>query len=204
MSDTTGYEDFDPDDDPQGEQLVRLPRKDIRALEAKGKKHDEVLTENERLKRELAFTQAGIDLSTEQGKFFARGYEGELDPTAIAAAASTLGFQNPTPAGGDAGSDGGEGNPDPSASTTPDTPLVPGEEQITGQAQDLARGSAPDSGISPDPYKESVEIFEETMAEGGRWEEAAGLAFNSIVNKAMQGDKRVVLDRHSKAVLGDK
>jgi len=75
---------------------------DFKLLRAKAKKADALERENETLKRQMAFTQAGIPMDDPRIGYFVKGYEGELEPDAIRQAAVTAGFitvqQAPDPA----------------------------------------------------------------------------------------------------------
>ena len=75
----------EPDDD--GDE-------DFKNLRAKAKKADQYERELETLKRELAFTRAGIPMEDPKMGYFVKGYEGDLDPTAIRQAAIEAGFMS--------------------------------------------------------------------------------------------------------------
>lgn len=80
--DTEDFMSIDVDDENVG------PR-DLRAVAKRGKK---ALAENEQLRRELAFTKAGINPDDPRMKYFVRGYDGELSADAIKTAALEAGF----------------------------------------------------------------------------------------------------------------
>lgn len=65
---------------------------DFKNLRAKAKKYDALERENAQIKRELAFTKAGIPLDDPKITYFVKGYDGELDPQAIRSAATEAGF----------------------------------------------------------------------------------------------------------------
>jgi len=82
---------FDPDDD-------RDDNEDFRNLRTKAKKFDEVAGERDSLKRENAFLRAGIPIEDPRMAYFVKGYDGDLEPSAIRQAAIDAGFmQAPTP-----------------------------------------------------------------------------------------------------------
>lgn len=68
---------------------------DFKNLRAKAKKADQIERENASLKRELAFTKAGIPMEDPKMGYFMKGYEGDLDPSAIKQAAIDAGFIAP-------------------------------------------------------------------------------------------------------------
>lgn len=65
---------------------------DFKNLRAKAKKADQYEREMLTLKRELAFTKAGIPLDDPKMTYFVKGYDGDLDPQAIRSAATEAGF----------------------------------------------------------------------------------------------------------------
>jgi len=192
-------DDLDPtgDDGSGGDSIVRMSRKDIRALERKGSKYDELAEQKAALERDLAFARAGIDTSTDEGAFFARGYAGELDVEAIKAQAAKFGVikggADPTPpADGTA-----EGTPPASGPS-----LEPGEADLTAHRQTLASGATGDSGLDVDPYQSALDIGRQVMEGGGKFEQALGSAINALANAANQGDKRVIIPGRSLQSLG--
>lgn len=82
-----------PDDDDLDESpTVTLKRSEIRNLEKRAKLADEAEARAAAAERSLAFAKAGIDLTDTKSNYFVKGYEGELDPEAIKAAAIKDGF----------------------------------------------------------------------------------------------------------------
>jgi hypothetical protein len=65
---------------------------DFKNLRAKAKRADALERENTQMKRELAFTKAGIPMDDPKVGYFVKGYDGELDPAAIRSAAEEAGF----------------------------------------------------------------------------------------------------------------
>lgn len=183
-----------PDDGGGGDSLVRLPRRDIRALEKQGKRAAELAAQNEALQRDLAFARAGIDTSTDEGAFFARGYAGELDTDAIKASASRFNILAPGSVG--------TGTPDNPAPTAADVQLAPGEADLTAHRQALAQGAAGDVGVDVDPYDEALRIGQDILDKGGKFEQGMGTAINSVVNAAMRGDTRTIIRRDSPQAAG--
>lgn len=68
---------------------------DIGSLRAAANKAKRLEKENGELRRDLAFTQAGIDTNDPRLGYFAKGYEGELTAEAIKAEATKAGFLAP-------------------------------------------------------------------------------------------------------------
>lgn len=98
---TTDYasdDDLDADDDLQddGGSKVTLDRQRIRSLERDAKQARKAAEENARLQRDLAFIKAGIDTDDPKLAYFVRGYDGEISPDAIRAAAEQAGFLTPS------------------------------------------------------------------------------------------------------------
>jgi|GEM_PF-4794581 len=201
MSDITGYEDVytpgqdspDPSqpNDQRDDRLVRMKRSDIRALEqsaAKGREAEDRATAAE---RRLAFLEAGIDLTTERGKFFADGYNGDLDPAKIRAKAETVGAlevstPEATPPPADA---------QPTETETPDTQLEEGEANLSRERQALAENAPPDQPTPGDPYAEAARVHKAAMEDGAPEKVAVGSALARVVQSAIAGDQRVILDK---------
>lgn len=178
-----------PNDDQRGDYVVRVNRQQIRSLEEKAKRAKNLETENTQLQRTNLMLQAGIDLTSDRGKFFAEGYKGELTVEAVKAQATTLGFI-------------GAAAPSAADNESPDTPLEEGEAALAADRRDLAQGSPADSPAPPNPYERADEIGQEIRAGGGKEKEAVGAGLNYLVNAAAQGDKRVIIPSHSIAARG--
>src|SRR5689334_3561983 len=98
MTEPYGYDDATDDgdgDDGQQERYVQLTRQQIRALERDAKSARKTSDENAQLKRELAFSRAGVELTEKQQKALLANIEGDLTPEAIKAEAADLGFIAP-------------------------------------------------------------------------------------------------------------
>ena len=74
-------------DDSGNPRTVTLKRSDIRALERQAKKAGEYEAKIADLERKQAFMAAGVPVDDPAAKYFVKGYDGELDPDAIKAAA---------------------------------------------------------------------------------------------------------------------
>jgi hypothetical protein len=115
---------------------------DFKNLRAKAKKADAYERENSTLKRELAFTKAGVPLDDPKMSYFVKGYDGDLDPQVIRDAAIEAGFM--------------------SAPVVQEDPAV--EQARAGQAAVVAAGagSVPASGLDGVRYE-----MEQAYKEGG-------------------------------------
>lgn len=91
MSDDDQY----GEDDQGQEHLVHLSRDQIKGLESKAKRADESEARATAAERELAFAKAGIDLNDSKLSYFRKGYEGDMEPDQIRAAAAEAGFIAP-------------------------------------------------------------------------------------------------------------
>lgn len=181
-------DDDNDDDDPQAAQQVTLSRKDIRALERKGKGHDVAVSERDQLKREMVFLKAGVDTDSDAGRIFMRGYDGELEVDAVKSSASAFNLVKGSEPSTSSSST-------PPASSKPNPELQPGEEDLTRERADLGNQAPADQGQSPDPREEAVEIGQAVIKEGGKSEVGIGTAFNRLVKAAHDGDRRVIVER---------
>jgi hypothetical protein len=86
---STNYADEDYDTDEVDESEASESPRGLRRAANKGKKLE---SENQQLKRELAFFKAGIDIDDPRMKYFTKGYEGELTADAVRQAAMEAGF----------------------------------------------------------------------------------------------------------------
>ena len=81
-------EEFDPEDyEGVAERNVQLPRREIRRFEKDRKERDQLKTQLAESQRLLAFAQAGINAGDPAAKYFVKGYDGDMEPEAIRAAA---------------------------------------------------------------------------------------------------------------------
>jgi len=196
------YDENDPQqpNESREDYLVRVPRKDIRSLQERAKVGDDAIARAEKAERELAFARAGIDLSSadEKVQFFVQGYQGELDAAAIKAKAEAFGVTGQTTVTitttTDAETTATEAA-NVAAGLTPegDTPLEPGEANLTRERQALTQTAPPDQLPPPEPYAEAQKVHDEVLKEGGQEKHALGAAFNSLVNAANRGDQRVII-----------
>lgn len=90
-------EDFydEDDDQPQESNPVRARMKQ---LEKENREIRKALAEAEQARREVNFLKAGIDPAEPKFKYFVKGYDGDLSPEAIKAAAEEAQLITPQPA----------------------------------------------------------------------------------------------------------
>jgi hypothetical protein len=80
-------DDFYEDEDDQPSTEQNPVRARMKQLEKEAKELRKQVAEFSASQRELAFVKAGIDPASPQAKYFVKGYDGELSPEAIRAAA---------------------------------------------------------------------------------------------------------------------
>ena len=90
MSDVNEFDDETMD---QGQDPVRAH---MRKLEKELKAERAARAEAEAAKRELAFVKAGVPLDNPVAKYFIKGYDGEITPDAIRAAAEEANLIQPS------------------------------------------------------------------------------------------------------------
>lgn len=90
--------DLDQTDEPNGPKELRQAYKAAAAAKAAAEAEAAAArAELDQIRREQAFTNAGIDMSSPQGKFFAENYNGPLEEIgAKAAELGLVGKQSPT------------------------------------------------------------------------------------------------------------
>lgn len=85
------------DFDSENEQDTEEPRGLRKQIEEQAAKAREAEARAAAAERELAFAKAGLPLSDPKMSYFVKGYDGELTPDAIKAAAESAGFLNSAP-----------------------------------------------------------------------------------------------------------
>lgn len=134
------YEEYSDDDDLEVEQPPRSNPSEIASLRAAADKGKKLEPKVQKLERENAFLRAGIDPEDQKLGYFYRGYDGELSPEAIRAAAQEAGFIAPPQA----------------------DPAVQAHQQ--GQQQVMAASQGTESEYDP---QGAIYALEKAMAEGG-------------------------------------
>lgn len=92
---------IDYDDDNYDDDDVEQEQESPRGLRRAANKSKKLEAELSQLKRELAFAKAGIPMDDPKMNYFVKGYEGEMDPEAIRAAALEAGFLSSQQSGPD-------------------------------------------------------------------------------------------------------
>ena len=129
-------EPIDDDDDESGEN------EDFKNLRAKARKASKYEQENLTLKRELAFIKAGVPMEDPKMGYFVKGYEGDLEPSAIRQAAIEAGFMA-------------------APSQAPDPRIMQAQQ---GQAAVMQASAGADSGYDP---QSALYQLEQAYNEGG-------------------------------------
>ena len=165
-------EEEDNEDD-QDEQVVKLSRKQIRALERKAKKFDKAEAETKVLRKERAFDKAGVKVDTPSGEFFAAKYDGDLDPAVIRETAEKLGI--PLEEREQEG-----------------PPLDKDEDKSTKERQDLASGGQSDDGqeTKPDPHEAARKAGQDWVESGKGEEDAMAQGLGVLAAAVKDGDTR--------------
>ena len=90
-------DDFNEDDYDQPASDQNPVRARMKQLEKEAKELRKQVAEFAVTQRELAFAKAGIDPASPQAKYFVKGYDGDLTPEAIRAAAEEAQLITPQP-----------------------------------------------------------------------------------------------------------
>lgn len=90
-------DDFNEDDYDQPATETNPVRARMKQLEKEAKELRKQVAEFAVTQRELAFAKAGIDPASPQAKYFVKGYDGDLTPEAIRAAAEEAQLITPQP-----------------------------------------------------------------------------------------------------------
>lgn len=90
-------DDFNEDDYDQPAAEANPVRARMKQLEKEAKELRKQVAEFAVTQRELAFAKAGIDPASPQAKYFVKGYDGDLTPEAIRAAAEEAQLITPQP-----------------------------------------------------------------------------------------------------------
>lgn len=174
---------------------------DLDQLRSKASQADAVLSENEQLKRELAFTKAGIDTSSGVGKLvfdsFKPGEDQEVNAETVLAYAAEYGVTPSAPVatgeaqGGNAGEgqqqQQGEQQRDSTNSTTATT-----EEQNFFATSGQIGNATDQAGDDADPYLTGYDRFDQAMKNGVPRETAAREMIGTVFEAAAKGDSRVL------------
>lgn len=136
--------------------------------------------QHEQTQRELAFLKAGVNTDTPMGKYFAQGYDGELDPESIKAEAQQVGLVQ------------GEEEEDNSQQTNNNPQLTAEEQNQANSRRNLATGGLPDTGEGEDPYQTARRTHSESIDAGASKDDALAAGIGQILSAAANGDERVM------------
>lgn len=163
-------------------------QKDLRDLREAADRGNKATKEADALRKELAFTKAGIDTDTPLGKMFARSYDGDLDVAKVKESWAEIA---PAPQG------------EVPVQKAPEADRVQLEETAT--RRNLTAGGAGDTPTEqpdPDPVERGYTEFHERMAKGERRETAAGAVIGSLIEAANRGDERALVTPWTDEQLG--
>lgn len=163
-----------------------LETTDLRELRRQAELAKEKQKENDELRRQLLFSQAGVDTESKLGSMLYRTWEG-TDLAALKAEAAELGLT-------------GTGTPEP----TPDpTPTVSDDEryhqQVRQQIQSGQAGHSDPAANTANPWDEGYQEFHAALGRGTPREVAGLELMQRVVGAGMNGDKRVHFDSEAHA-----
>lgn len=178
---------IDNDDQDQGvnDNLVTLKRSQIKQLEDKAAKADQLSL----VARENAFLKAGVDFDSPVGQLFAKGYDGDLDPTKIKEAAAAIpGVLKGGATAPAATSTGDE------AQTAAAAAVSEEERQATAERAALAAGATavPNAAQELDPREKALKESQQALRKGASEADALGHYFASVAEAAHKGDSRAI------------
>jgi hypothetical protein len=180
-------DDDDDDDAQQGQQAPPQGQQDsdqFRNMRKKANKAD-------RLERENALLRAGIDLESDLGSMFAKGYDGPLEVAAMREAATKVGAYKPPE------EPKGEQQQQQSAQQQDQQGDQQDQQQRTGpdeadQRGMLQHGAPPDTGAVADPRDDAIKAGKAKIGEGASEEEGVIEGFRHLVEAGVSGDQRVL------------
>lgn len=170
------YDDATMDDtDSESESKGRAQ---IRELEKRARRADELEARLAAFERKDALTAAGVDLSTPAGQMFAKWYDGDTDPAKVREAAEQMGVL----AGAAPKADG--------------PTLEPGEESQSDERSALASGAEAEQGRvqDPDPIQAAIAHAQEQIKLGVASDNAIADAIGMQMAAAARGDRRAMWD----------
>lgn len=153
----------------------KVPREHVRHLEEKAGKYDDVNEKYTQLQRENAFLKAGVDVTSVNGKYLLKGYDGELTTEAIQQEAAAMGL---------IGEKTEEVEEDEGASED--------EKAFDSAASDASSRSPGDEQPNDHPSIAADKIAEEALKKGATREDALAASVSLIGGAAASGDSRVI------------
>lgn len=145
----------------------------------------EAVSENETLKRELAFLKAGVNTDTPIGQMFTKAYEGELTTEAIQAQASEVGL-------------GAQAAPTPEPETVP-TESAPTPEQtlLTDLRQGVATGEPPSGEQKVNAKAVAMQEYNSALQNGESRRDASVAYFGTLFTEAANGNPTAIFDQEA-------
>jgi len=186
MSDDPNH-DFDDDDDDD----TTSTQKDIPGLRKAAKDGKAALAENELLKRQLAFSKAGIDTDTPLGKMFARSYDGPTDDVeAVKAAALEIGI--------------GSAPKKSQAEIEADQTKAAEEQRLADAQSNLSGGpnGKPAGEEGPSPADAALLHFQKQLTDGVDPNSARRDAVAMLISAGLNGDKRAFVNAEQHLAAG--
>lgn len=175
----------DPNANVDGEPDGSDGNVDIKTLREAAKQGKAAQSENEQLKRELAFAKAGVDTDSKIGSMLFKAWDG--DPNDVEALKAEWAELNP-------------GTGQQQSTAPPETaPTPPGFQDPAAQQQhrESITGQGTPSGeqpkVGPDPYDAAFEKLNGNLALP--LENRQEAAISEVLGAYFQGDARVMFDR---------
>lgn len=165
---------------------------DIADLRKAANRSGKLAKENADLKRELAFRDAKVDLSSPAAQFFKEHYAEDLSAEAVAAKARELGI----PIIGASEQTTGSGTTQTTTGGEQGETYSEQERSSTEERANLAAGSQGDGGTShtPHPHAEADRAVREAFERGATEEDALAAGVDTIMRAAAAGDTRATWD----------
>jgi hypothetical protein len=152
----------------------------IDVLRDKAKRTDTAENENVKLRKELAFAKAGLDVENEDVAWFMDAYDGELDTEAITDRAKRFALID-------------EPEPEPEIDDTDLT--TPGEGQAVIGTTEIARDVGGDEGEYVDVLAKGLEVAQKAIDDDGEnVKDALGIAIAHTTKSVNEGNRQAVLD----------
>ena len=173
-------DEFNDNDDEQvdPDEAADETPKGLRRAAAAGKK---AKADADALRRENLMLRAGVDIDSGPGKYFAKGYDGELTLEAVKSEWASLA---PKP----------NADADLTPPATPDPVLTDDDLTSTRERQNLAHGAASDTPPAAVSGKvQAQKVFADAIAADRPDDEARALAFHALVSAAAAGDQSVII-----------
>lgn len=140
--------------------------------------------EAEMLRRELAFTKAGIDTSSKPAQALLKGYDGELTPEAIKAEAQEWGLVKT------------EATQESTPVETP-APDYSEDAKVQEMRDSISGNPAPNTPVEKPAIDRVLSEFEKDREQGFGQNEATNRAIGRMIQAAAAGDKTALFDQRA-------